>query len=94
MAKTNIRSIRFSDDLAELIERQAGRTFTEKFEHLICFLRLSPERYEEPPKPRRWAASLMEIPARIRATNQEAKEIPIPGTVRPVRKSQAAPKKD
>ena len=35
MAKTNIRSIRFSDDLAELIERQAGRTFTEKFERLI-----------------------------------------------------------
>ena len=35
MAKTNIRSIRFSDDLAELIERQAGRSFTEKFENLI-----------------------------------------------------------
>ena len=33
--KTNIRSIRFSDDLAELIERQAGQTFTEKFERLI-----------------------------------------------------------
>ena len=35
MAKNNIRSIRFSDDLAELIERQAGQTFTEKFERLI-----------------------------------------------------------
>ena len=35
MAKTNIRSIRFSDDLAELIERQAGRSFTEKFENLV-----------------------------------------------------------
>ena len=33
--KNNIRSIRFSDDLAELIDRQAGRTFTEKFENLI-----------------------------------------------------------
>lgn len=33
--KNNIRSIRFSDDLAELIDRQAGRTFTEKFEGLI-----------------------------------------------------------
>lgn len=33
--KTNIRSIRFSDELAELIDRQAGRTFTEKFEGLI-----------------------------------------------------------
>ena len=33
--KNNIRSIRFSDELAELIDRQAGRTFTEKFEGLI-----------------------------------------------------------
>ncbi len=33
--KNNIRSIRFSDELAELIDRQAGRTFTEKFENLI-----------------------------------------------------------
>jgi len=33
--KTNIRSIRFSDELAELIDRQAGKTFTEKFENLI-----------------------------------------------------------
>ena len=29
--KNNIRSIRFSDELAELIDRQVGRTFTEKF---------------------------------------------------------------
>lgn len=35
MAKNNIRSIRFSDDLAELIDRQAGQTFTQKFENLI-----------------------------------------------------------
>lgn len=33
--KNNIRSIRFSDELAELIDRQAGRSFTEKFENLI-----------------------------------------------------------
>jgi len=33
--KPNIRSIRFSDDLAELIDQQAGSTFTEKFENLI-----------------------------------------------------------
>lgn len=33
--KNNIRSIRFSDDLAELIDRQAGDTFTAKFEALI-----------------------------------------------------------
>ena len=33
--KNNIRSIRFSDELAELIDRQIGDTFTEKFENLI-----------------------------------------------------------
>lgn len=33
--KNNIRSIRFSDELAELIDRQAGDTFTQKFENLI-----------------------------------------------------------
>lgn len=33
--KNNIRSIRFSDELAELIDRQVGQTFTEKFENLI-----------------------------------------------------------
>ena len=33
--KTNIRSIRFSDELAELIERQQGETFTQKFENLV-----------------------------------------------------------
>jgi len=36
MKKSNIRSIRFSDDLAKLIDRQEGRTFTEKFENLIA----------------------------------------------------------
>jgi len=40
--KPNICSIRFSDDLAELIDRQVGDTFTEKFENLItrCVLEL------------------------------------------------------
>ena len=33
--KNNLRSIRFSDELAELIDRQVGRTFTEKFENLV-----------------------------------------------------------
>ncbi len=33
--KNNIRSIRFSDELAELIDRQVGRSFTEKFENLV-----------------------------------------------------------
>ena len=34
-AKNNIRSIRFSDELAELIERQQGNNFTQKFENLV-----------------------------------------------------------
>lgn len=33
--KNNIRSIRFSDELAELIDRQQGDTFTQKFETLV-----------------------------------------------------------
>ena len=33
--KNNIRSIRFSDDLAELIDRQVGNNFQQKFETLI-----------------------------------------------------------
>ena len=46
--KNNIRSIRFSDDLAELIDQQAGDTFTQKFEGLItrCVWEL-PEKEEE-----------------------------------------------
>ena len=34
-AKNNIRSIRFSDELAELIEQQQGNNFTQKFENLV-----------------------------------------------------------
>ena len=34
--KSNIRSIRFSDELAELIDQQIGDTFTAKFENLIA----------------------------------------------------------
>lgn len=33
--KKNIRSIRFNDEIAELIEQQIGDTFTQKFENLI-----------------------------------------------------------
>ena len=33
--KSNIRSIRFSDDVLEIIEAQEGETFTAKFESLI-----------------------------------------------------------
>ena len=46
--KNNIRSIRFSDEMAELIDRQMGSTFTEKFENLItrCVWEL-PKKEEE-----------------------------------------------
>jgi len=46
--KPNIRSIRFSDELAELIDHQVGNTFTEKFENLItrCVWEL-PQKEEE-----------------------------------------------
>lgn len=35
MAKGNIRSMRFSDQIIELIEAQVGNTFTAKFEALV-----------------------------------------------------------
>lgn len=35
MAKGNIRSMRFSDQIIELIESQVGDTFTAKFEALV-----------------------------------------------------------
>lgn len=40
--KSNIRSIRFSDDILEIIESQEGETFTAKFESLIrkCYQEL------------------------------------------------------
>ena len=42
MAKSNIRSIRFNDEIAEVIDRQIGDTFTAKFENLVtrCMLEL------------------------------------------------------
>lgn len=36
MAKGNIRSIRFTDELYELIDRQTGDTFTQKLENLVA----------------------------------------------------------
>lgn len=46
--KTNIRSIRFTDELANLIEQQVGYTFTDKFTNLItrCVWEL-PKKEEE-----------------------------------------------
>ena len=33
--KNNIRSMRFSDDMIEMIESQQGNNFSEKFENLV-----------------------------------------------------------
>ncbi len=60
--KPNIRSIRFSDELAELIDRQVGNSFTEKFENLItrCV-------WELPQK----EAELEQLEKKLRQLNQE-----------------------
>lgn len=59
--KSNIRSIRISDDMAELIDRQAGANFTEKWENLVtrCIWEL-PKKEE----------LLKEIQARIKQEQQ------------------------
>ena len=46
--KNNIRSIRFSDEIIQMIESQAGDSFTAKFESLVtrCVWEL-PKREEE-----------------------------------------------
>lgn len=46
--KNNIRSIRFSDEMIEMIESQAGDSFTAKFEALVtrCMWEL-PKKEEE-----------------------------------------------
>ena len=46
--KSNIRSMRFSDKMIEMIESQAGETFTAKFEALVtrCMWEL-PKKEEE-----------------------------------------------
>lgn len=35
LPKKNIRSVRFSDEMIELIEQQIGTNFTQKFERLV-----------------------------------------------------------
>ena len=65
-AKNNIRSIRFSDELAELIDRQQGSSFTQKFENLIirCVWEL-PAKEDE----------LKQIESRIREKRKQLQEM-------------------
>ena len=48
MKKGNIRSIRFSDELIEIIDQQQGDNFTQKFERLVynCYM-LVPQKEEQ-----------------------------------------------
>lgn len=68
--KNNIRSIRFSDELAELIDRQVGDTFTQKFENLItrCV-------YELPKKEEQLAYYDQEIEKRRKQLDQLAQRV-------------------
>ena len=45
MAKNNIRSVRFSDEMVEIINQQIGDNFTQKFERMVynCYM-LLPEK--------------------------------------------------
>ena len=40
MAKNNIRSVRFSDEMIEIINQQVGENFTQKFERMVynCYI--------------------------------------------------------
>ena len=46
--KNKVRSIRFSDELLEIIEQQVGENFTQKFERLVynCYM-LAPQKEAE-----------------------------------------------
>lgn len=69
MAKGHIRSIRISDDMAALIEQQAGNNFTEKWENLVtrCV-------WELPEKEQR-IKNMMELAEKKKEEIQELNEI-------------------
>ena len=48
MAKNNIRSVRFSDEMIEIINQQIGDNFTQKFERMVynCYM-LLPEKQRQ-----------------------------------------------
>lgn len=48
MAKNNIRSVRFSDEMIEIINQQVGDNFMQKFERMVynCYM-LLPEKQRQ-----------------------------------------------
>ena len=44
MAKNNIRSVRFSDEMIEIINQQIGDNFTQKFERMVYNCYMLPEK--------------------------------------------------
>lgn len=48
MAKNNIRFVRFSDEMIEIINQQIGDNFTQKFERMVynCYM-LLPEKQRQ-----------------------------------------------
>lgn len=63
--KNNIRSIRISDQMAELIEQQAGQNFTEKWENLVTRCVWELPRKEE---------QLQQLEAQIKAEEKRLRE--------------------
>ena len=63
--KNNIRSIRFSDELMEIINDQVGDNFNQRFERLVynCYM-LLPEKERQ----------LAQLEARIRTKQEELAE--------------------
>lgn len=64
--KNNIRSIRFSDELMEIINNQVGDNFNQRFERLVynCYM-LLPEKERQ----------LAQLEARIRAKQEELADL-------------------
>lgn len=66
MAKNNIRSVRFSDEMIEIINQQIGDNFTQKFERMVynCYM-LLPEKQRQ----------LEELESKIRLRRRELEDL-------------------
>lgn len=66
--KSNIRSIRFSDEVKEIIEKVEGKNFQEKFENLIY--KLDNEREQKQKDIRRLNSLIKEKEERLKKLNE------------------------